>query len=79
MKYITTPTAEYEKLAKVNTEAVFDYIEELIENPEEATEIPDGAVVVVPTEDEWVNQKNQEIAEDQVKEEGGEIYNWKKD
>lgn len=76
---MTTKTTEYEKLAKVNTEAVFDYIEDLIDNPEKATEIPDGAIVVVPTEDEWVNQKNQEIAEAQVEQEGGEIYYWRKD
>jgi len=78
MKFTTTEIAEYQKLAEVNTEAVFDYIEDLIENPEQATEIPDGAVVLVPTEDEWVNQKNQELAEVQIREEGGELFYWKK-
>lgn len=73
---MTTQTSEYETLAKINTEAVFDYIDQLIENPEKAVSIPDGAVVVVPTEKEWVNQKNQEMAEAQISEEGGEIYYW---
>lgn len=76
MKFMTTPTSEYETLAKINTETVFDYIDQLIENPEKAVNIPDGAVVVVPTEDEWVNQKNQEMAKAQISEEGGEIYYW---
>lgn len=70
---MTTQASEYEALAKINTEAVFDYIDQLIENPEKAVSIPDGAVVVVPTENEWANQKNQEMAE---AEEGREIYYW---
>jgi len=48
---------EYQRLTEVNTKAAFDYLEELIDHPEKIAEVPDGAIVVVPTEDEWVNQQ----------------------
>jgi hypothetical protein len=47
---------EDQRLTEANTKAAFNYLEELIDHPEKIAEVPDSAIVVVPTEDEWVNQ-----------------------
>jgi hypothetical protein len=53
---------ERNRLAQANINAAFDYLEELMDYPEEISSIPDGAIVIPPTGDEWVDQQNGEIA-----------------
>jgi hypothetical protein len=64
---------EDQRLTEANTKAAFDYLEALIDHPEKIAEVPDGAIVVVPTEDEWVNEQNQAIAAKWSKEENRPI------
>jgi len=33
-----------------------------MDHPEKISSIPNGAIVTVPTEDEWVNRQNEKIA-----------------
>lgn len=65
---------EYQRLTEANTKAAFDYLEALIDHPEKIAEVPDGAIVVVPTEDEWVNEQNQAIAAKWSKEENRPLH-----
>lgn len=55
-------TEERRQLAKANFEAALSHLEDLMDHPDQVSSIPDGAIVVVPTEDEWVNQQNEAIA-----------------
>lgn len=65
---------EYQRLIEVNTNAAFDYLEALIDHPEKIAEVPDGAIVVVPTEDQWVNQENEKIAQTWSQQENQPIH-----
>lgn len=55
-------TEERRQLAKANFEAAFSHLEDLMAHPDRVSSIPDGAIVVVPTQNEWVNQQNEAIA-----------------
>lgn len=66
-------TEERRQLAKANFEAAFSHLEDLMDHPDKVSSIPDGAIVVVPTEDEWVNQQNEAIAATWSKEENRPI------
>lgn len=73
MKMNYTET-EYQRLTEVNTKVAFDYLEELIDHPEKIAEVPEGAIVIVPTEDEWVNQENEKITQNWSKQENKPIH-----
>ncbi len=55
-------TQERRRLAKANLNAAFSHLEDLMDHPEKISSIPNGAIVTVPTEDEWVNRQNEKIA-----------------
>lgn len=67
-------TEERRRLAKANFEAAFSHLEDLMDHPDQVFSIPDGAIVVVPTEDEWVNQQNEAIATNWSEEENRPIH-----
>ena len=61
MKTNYTPN-ERRQLAETNINAAFDHLEELMDHPEKIASIPNEAIVIVPTKDEWVNRQNEKIA-----------------
>lgn len=62
MKMNYTPS-EQQRLAEANINAAFDYLEELMDRPEKISSIPDGAIVIPSTGDEWVDEQNGVIAQ----------------
>lgn len=67
-------TEERRKLAQANFEAAFSHLEDLMDHPEKISSIPDGAIVILPTENEWVNQQNEAIGTQWSKEENRPLY-----
>ena len=51
-----------QQMATANIAVAFDYLDFLLENPEALEEIPDGATVILPTGDSWVDEQNNQIA-----------------
>lgn len=62
-----------QEIAAVNIDTAFNYLEFLLDNPDAAEKIPDGATVIVPTGVQWVDEQNQQIG-DRVKRSGGIVY-----
>lgn len=62
-----------QQMADANIAVAFDYLDFLLENPEALEKIPDGATVILPTGDSWVDEQNNQIAA-QVEHTGGTIY-----
>lgn len=67
-------TEERRQLAQANFEAAFSHLEDLMDHPEKISSIPNGAIIVVPTEDEWVNQQNEAIVAKWSKEENRPLH-----
>jgi hypothetical protein len=65
---------EYQRLTEVNTKVAFDYLEALIDHPEKIAEVPERSIVLIPTEDEWVNQENEKIAQTWSEQESKPIH-----
>jgi hypothetical protein len=51
-----------QRMAVANLTSAFDYLDFLLENPDAIQEIPDGATVILPTGDSWVDEQNSQIA-----------------
>jgi hypothetical protein len=64
---------QQQQMAVANMAVAFDYLDFLLENPNALEEIPDSATVIIPTEDTWVNEQNNQIVA-QVQKSGGNVY-----
>jgi hypothetical protein len=73
MKTNYTPN-ERRQLVETNINAAFDYLEGMMDHPEKISSIPDEAIVIVPTGNQWVNQQNENIAAKWAEEENRPIY-----
>ena len=63
---------EQKKMAEKNIDLGFDYLRQILDNPEILDNLPDEAYVVpIPIDDEWLMEKNWELAKLRVKE--GEV------
>ena len=70
---------EHQRLTEVNTKVAFDYLEALIDHPEKIAEVPERSIVLIPTEDEWVNQENEKIAQTWSEQESKPIHRLHRD
>ncbi|AFY62804.1 hypothetical protein [Synechococcus sp. PCC 6312] len=72
---VTTPLTEQEtrRLVSSNINAGFDFLEFLLDHPEEIEKIPDGSTVIIPTGDAWVDEQNKVLAE-QAQANGETVY-----
>lgn len=68
---------QQQQMAVANMAVAFDYLDFLLENPKSLEEIPDSATVIIPTEDSWVNEQNNQIAA-QVQKSGGTVHHVQK-
>ena len=65
---------DYERLGSANTLAACDFIEYLLDNPDQLATIPNGSHVFHRTGDPWVDEQNQILAAQA--EEKGETVMW---
>ncbi|NJL99875.1 MAG: hypothetical protein HC818_08065 [Synechococcaceae cyanobacterium RM1_1_27] len=50
------------RLSQANADAAFDFIEQLLDNPEQIELIQNGSHVFHVSQDPWVNTQNQRLA-----------------
>ena len=62
-----------DRMAEANIDSAFEYLDCLLENPDALQEIPNGATVILPTSDPWVDEQNNEIAR-HIEESGETVY-----
>ena len=68
---------QQQQMAVANMAVAFDYLDFLLENPKGLEEIPDNAIVIIPTEEVWVDEENNQIAA-QVQRLGGTVHHVQK-
>ena len=71
----TNPLTEQDtrRLVSSNINAGFDFLEFLLDHPEEIEKIPDGSTVLIATGDAWVDEQNAILAH-QAQANGETIY-----
>lgn len=53
--------AQRSRMGNANINALREFLGELIENPAAIAQIPDEGIVILETEDDWVNQQNRTL------------------
>ena len=48
---------ERHRMGNANIDALANFLEDLMDNPDKISSIPDGEIVILTTDDEWVNEQ----------------------
>lgn len=48
---------ERHRMGNANIDALGDFLGTLMDNPDKISSIPDGEIVILTTDDEWVNEQ----------------------